>query len=68
MGMLMFGKESRDSKVDQLMPTNSSRLAVIRGCRGLDVGSTVEEVTDYDTTGNTVLAAANLLFNGRLYG
>ena len=50
------------------MPTNSSRLAVIRGCCGLDVGTAVEEVTAYDTTGNTVLEAANLSFSGRLYG
>ena len=40
------------------MPTNSSRLAVIRGCRGFDVGTAVEEVTAYDTTGNTLLEAA----------
>ena len=40
------------------MLTNSSRLAVIRGCRGLDVGTAVEEVTAYDTTGNTLLEAA----------
>ena len=40
------------------MPTNSSRLAVIRGCRGLDVGTAVEELTAYDTTGNTLLEAA----------
>ena len=50
------------------MPTNSSRLAVIRGCRGLDVGTAVEEVTAYDTTGNTLLEAANLSFSGCLYG
>jgi hypothetical protein len=40
------------------MLTNSSRLAVIRGCRGLDVGTAVEELTAYDTTGNTLLEAA----------
>ena len=40
------------------MLTNSSRLAVIRGCRGFDVGTAVEEVTAYDTTGNTLLEAA----------
>ena len=40
------------------MLTNLSRLAVIRGCRGLDVGTAVEEVTAYDTTGNTLLEAA----------
>ena len=66
--MLKFDNDGRNSKVDQLMLTNSSRLAVIRGCRGLDVGTAVEEVTAYDTTGNTLLEAANLSFSGCLYG
>ena len=39
-------------------------LEVIRGCRGLEVvgGDLVEVAPAYDTTGNTALTAANLLF------
>ena len=39
-------------------------LEIIRGCRGLDVvgGDLVEVAPAYDTTGNTALTAANLLF------
>jgi guanidinobutyrase len=39
-------------------------LEIIRGCRGLDlVGADLVEVSPpYDTTGNTALLAANLLF------
>ena len=39
-------------------------LEVIRGCRGLDIvgGDLVEVAPAYDTSGNTALVAANLLF------
>jgi guanidinobutyrase len=39
-------------------------LEIIRGCRGLNVvgGDVVEVSPPYDTTGNTALLAANLLF------
>jgi len=39
-------------------------LEIVRGCRGLDVvgGDLVEVAPAYDTTGNTSLVAANLLF------
>jgi guanidinobutyrase len=39
-------------------------LEIIRGCRGLDVvgGDLVEVAPAYDTSGNTALVAANLLF------
>ena len=39
-------------------------LEIIRGCRGLDVigGDLVEVAPAYDTSGNTALTAANLLF------
>ena len=39
-------------------------LEIIRGCRGLEVvgGDLVEVAPAYDTTGNTALTAANLLF------
>ena len=39
-------------------------LEIIRGCRGLDVigGDLVEVAPAYDTSGNTSLTAANLLF------
>jgi guanidinobutyrase len=39
-------------------------LEIIRGCRGLDLvgGDLVEVSPPYDTTGNTALLAANLLF------
>ena len=39
-------------------------LEIIRGCRGLDVvgGDLVEVSPPYDTSGNTSLLAANLLF------
>ena len=39
-------------------------LEIIRGCRGLEVvgGGLVEVAPAYDTTGNTALTAANLLF------
>ncbi len=39
-------------------------LEIIRGCRGLEVvgGDLVEVAPTYDTTGNTALTAANLLF------
>ena len=44
--------------------TTSLGMEIIRGCRGLDlVGcDLVEVVPPYDTTGNTSLVAANLLF------
>jgi len=39
-------------------------LEIIRGCRGLDIvgGDLVEVAPAYDTSGNTALTAANLLF------
>jgi len=39
-------------------------LEIVRGCRGLDVvgGDLVEVAPAYDTSGNTALVAANLLF------
>jgi guanidinobutyrase len=39
-------------------------LEIIRGCRGLDIvgGDLVEVAPAYDTSGNTALVAANLLF------
>ena len=39
-------------------------LEIIRGCRGLDLdgGDLVEVSPPYDTTGNTALLGANLLF------
>jgi guanidinobutyrase len=39
-------------------------LEIIRGCRGLDIigGDLVEVAPPYDTTGNTALTGANLLF------
>jgi guanidinobutyrase len=39
-------------------------LEIIRGCRGLTLvgGDLVEVAPTYDTTGNTSLVAANLLF------
>ena len=39
-------------------------LEIIRGCRGLEIvgGDLVEVAPAYDTTGNTALTAANLLF------
>jgi len=39
-------------------------LEIIRGCRGMDVvgGDLVEVAPAYDTSGNTALVAANLLF------
>ncbi len=44
--------------------TGSQGLEIIRGCRGLNVvGCDLTEVSPpYDTTGNTALLAANLLF------
>ena len=44
--------------------TASQGLEIIRGCRGLDlIGCDLTEVSPpYDTTGNTALLAANLLF------
>ncbi len=40
------------------------QVLIIRGCRGLDVigGDLVEVSPPYDTTGNTALLGANLLF------
>ena len=39
-------------------------LEIVRGCRGLDIvgGDLVEVAPAYDTSGNTALVAANLLF------
>ena len=44
--------------------TSSQGLEIIRGCRGLDVvgGDLVEVSPPYDTTGNTSLLGANLLY------
>jgi guanidinobutyrase len=44
--------------------TGSQALEIIRGCRGLDVvgGDLVEVSPPYDTSGNTALLAASLLF------
>ena len=44
--------------------TTIQALEIIRGCRGLNlVGCDLVEVSPpYDTTGNTALTAANLLF------
>ncbi len=44
--------------------TGSQGLEIIRGCTGLNlVGSDLAEVSPpYDTTGNTALLAANLIF------
>ena len=44
--------------------TPPQALEIIRGCRGLDLvgGDLVEVSPPYDTTGNTALLAANLLF------
>jgi len=43
---------------------NAKGLETIRGCRGLEVigGDLVEVAPAYDTSGNTALTAANLLF------
>jgi guanidinobutyrase len=39
-------------------------IEILRGCRGLDIvgGDMVEVSPPYDTTGNTALIAANLLY------
>jgi len=44
--------------------TISQGIEIIRGCRGLDIvgGDLVEVSPPYDTSGNTALVAANLLF------
>lgn len=44
--------------------TTIQGMEIIRGCRGMDVigGDLVEVAPPYDTTGNTSLLAANLLF------
>jgi len=44
--------------------TTPQALEIIRGCRGLDLvgGDLVEVAPPYDTTGNTALTGANLLF------
>ena len=44
--------------------TTVQGLEIIRGCRGMDVigGDLVEVAPPYDTTGNTSLLAANLLY------
>ncbi len=44
--------------------TTIQGIEVMRGCRGLDIvgGDLVEVAPAYDTTGNTSLLAANLLF------
>ena len=44
--------------------TTPQALEIIRGCRGLDLvgGDLVEVAPPYDSTGNTALTAANLLF------
>ena len=44
--------------------TTIQALQIIRGCRGLNIvgGDLVEVSPPYDTTGNTALLAANLLF------
>jgi guanidinobutyrase len=44
--------------------TTIQGIEIIRGCRGMDVigGDLVEVAPPYDTTGNTSLLAANLLF------
>ncbi len=44
--------------------TSAQGLEIIRGCRGLDVvgGDLVEVSPPYDTSGNTSLVAANLLY------
>jgi guanidinobutyrase len=44
--------------------TSAQGLEIIRGCRGLDVvgGDLVEVAPPYDTSGNTSLVAANLLY------
>ncbi|MCP4328650.1 MAG: agmatinase [Alphaproteobacteria bacterium] len=44
--------------------TSMQAIEVIRGCRGLDIigGDLVEVAPPYDTTGNTSLLGANLLF------
>lgn len=44
--------------------TASQGIEIIRGCRGLDIvgGDLVEVSPPYDTSGNTALVAANLLF------
>ncbi|MDZ7840554.1 MAG: agmatinase [Gammaproteobacteria bacterium] len=44
--------------------TTSQGLEIIRGCRGLDLvgGDLVEVAPPYDSSGNTALLAANLLF------
>ena len=44
--------------------TSPQGLEIVRGCRGLDLvgGDLVEVSTHYDTTGNTALLGANLLY------
>ena len=44
--------------------TTIQGIEVLRGCRGLQIvgGDLVEVSPPYDTTGNTALIAANLLF------
>jgi guanidinobutyrase len=44
--------------------TTPQALEIIRGCRDLDLvgGDLVEVAPPYDSTGNTALTAANLLF------
>ena len=44
--------------------TNIQGIEILRGCRGLDIvgGDLVEVAPPYDTTGNTSLLGANLLF------
>jgi len=44
--------------------TTTQALEIIRGCRGLDIvgGDLVEVSPPYDSSGNTALLAANLLF------
>jgi guanidinobutyrase len=44
--------------------TSAQGLEIIRGCRGLDIKGTdlVEVAPAYDTSGNTALVGANLLF------
>ncbi len=44
--------------------TTAQALEIIRGCRGLDIvgGDLVEVAPPYDSSGNTALVAANLLY------
>ena len=44
--------------------TGPQGIEIMRGCRGLDIvgGDLVEVAPPYDTTGNTALLGANLLF------